>query len=111
MSDQAAQDRRPRRQLIGLALLFLAPLALAFYLYYGPAWHPVLVSDSLGHACVLWRQSSVDCHETLKASSLIDEINGRIMMPMTMPAEAMLYTLTCSPKILCKSGVMNNNAK
>jgi hypothetical protein len=41
MTDQADKDRRHRRQLIGLALLFFAPLALAFYLYYGPAWHPV----------------------------------------------------------------------
>jgi hypothetical protein len=41
MSDQAGQDRRHRRQLIGLALLFFGPLGLAFYLYYGPAWHPV----------------------------------------------------------------------
>jgi len=33
--------RRQRRVLIGLALMFFAPLAIAFYLYYGPrAWHP-----------------------------------------------------------------------
>jgi hypothetical protein len=36
-----AQDRRQRRVLIGLALLFFAPLGLAFYLYYGHGtWHP-----------------------------------------------------------------------
>lgn len=36
-----AQDRRQRRLLIALALLFFAPLGLAFYLYYGPGtWHP-----------------------------------------------------------------------
>jgi hypothetical protein len=34
-------DRRQRRVLIGLALLFFAPLGLAFYLYYGHGtWHP-----------------------------------------------------------------------
>lgn len=33
--------RHQRRLLIGLALLFLAPLGLAFYLYYGHGtWHP-----------------------------------------------------------------------
>jgi hypothetical protein len=37
----AAHDRRQRRLLIGLALLFFAPLGLSFYLYYGPAgWRP-----------------------------------------------------------------------
>jgi hypothetical protein len=37
----SAHDRRQRRVLIGLALLFFAPLGLAFYLYYGHgAWHP-----------------------------------------------------------------------
>ena len=37
----SAQDRRQRRLLIGLALLFFAPLALAFYLYYGHGtWRP-----------------------------------------------------------------------
>jgi hypothetical protein len=36
-----AGDRRQRRLLIGLALLFFAPLGLAFYLYYGHGtWHP-----------------------------------------------------------------------
>jgi hypothetical protein len=29
------QDRRRRRLLYGLAVLFYAPLALSFYLYYG----------------------------------------------------------------------------
>jgi cytochrome oxidase Cu insertion factor (SCO1/SenC/PrrC family) len=32
--------RRQRLTLIGLALLFLAPLLLAFYAYYGLHWHP-----------------------------------------------------------------------
>jgi hypothetical protein len=32
--------RRQRRVLIGLALLFFAPLGLAFFLYYGLEWHP-----------------------------------------------------------------------
>ena len=37
----SAHDRRQRRMLIGLALLFFAPLGLAFYLYYGHGtWHP-----------------------------------------------------------------------
>lgn len=37
----AAHDRRQRRLLIALALLFFAPLAVSFYLYYGPSgWHP-----------------------------------------------------------------------
>jgi hypothetical protein len=35
-----AQDRRQRRLLIGLGVLFFAPLAVSFYLYYGPAWRP-----------------------------------------------------------------------
>src|SRR5208282_3175228 len=36
-----AADRRQRRLLIGLALLFFAPLGLAFFLYYGHwTWHP-----------------------------------------------------------------------
>lgn len=38
--DPRTPDRRQRRVLIGLALLFFAPLGLAFYLYYGPAWRP-----------------------------------------------------------------------
>jgi hypothetical protein len=41
MIPRNAQDRRQRRLLIGLALLFFAPLGLAFYLYYGHStWHP-----------------------------------------------------------------------
>jgi len=40
MMDGRARTRQ-RRVLIGLALLFFAPLGLAFYLYYGHgAWHP-----------------------------------------------------------------------
>jgi len=35
-----APGRGQRRTLIVLALLFFAPLALAFYLYYGLAWRP-----------------------------------------------------------------------
>jgi hypothetical protein len=39
--DRGAHDRRQRRLLIAIALLFFAPLGLAFYLYYGPGtWHP-----------------------------------------------------------------------
>jgi len=39
--DRGAHDRRQRRLLIALALLFFAPLGLAFYLYYGHgSWHP-----------------------------------------------------------------------
>ena len=34
------RDRRQRRILIGVALMFFAPLALSFILYYGHAWHP-----------------------------------------------------------------------
>lgn len=41
MTERSAQDRRQRRLLIGLALLFFGPLGLAFYLYYGHGtWHP-----------------------------------------------------------------------
>jgi hypothetical protein len=41
MSERMVHDRRQRRLLIGLALLFFAPLGLAFYLYYGHGtWHP-----------------------------------------------------------------------
>jgi cytochrome oxidase Cu insertion factor (SCO1/SenC/PrrC family) len=35
-----AHDRRQRRILVGVALMFFAPLALSFYLYYGKYWHP-----------------------------------------------------------------------
>jgi hypothetical protein len=39
--DRIAHDRRQRRLLIVIALIFFAPLGLAFYLYYGPGnWHP-----------------------------------------------------------------------
>ncbi|MDP9084205.1 MAG: SCO family protein [Pseudomonadota bacterium] len=38
---RAAHDRRQRRVLVGIALMFFAPLAVCFYLYYGHAdWHP-----------------------------------------------------------------------
>jgi cytochrome oxidase Cu insertion factor (SCO1/SenC/PrrC family) len=40
MTGRTAHDRRQRRILIGIALLFFAPLALSFYLYYGRHWHP-----------------------------------------------------------------------
>jgi hypothetical protein len=37
----AGGDRvRQRRILIGVALMFFAPLAVSFILYYGHAWHP-----------------------------------------------------------------------
>jgi hypothetical protein len=40
-TDNLKHDRRQRRLLIGLSLLFFAPLALSFYLYYGNAgWRP-----------------------------------------------------------------------
>jgi cytochrome oxidase Cu insertion factor (SCO1/SenC/PrrC family) len=40
-AESGAPDRRQRRLLIGLALLFFAPLGLAFYMYYGHGtWHP-----------------------------------------------------------------------
>jgi hypothetical protein len=40
MIEPNAQDRRQRRILIGLALMFFAPLGLSFYLYYGKSWRP-----------------------------------------------------------------------
>jgi hypothetical protein len=40
MTPLAAHDRRQRRILIGVALIFFAPLGLSFYLYYGRNWHP-----------------------------------------------------------------------
>jgi hypothetical protein len=40
MTQASAHDRRQRRVLIGVALMFFAPLALSFYLYYGKYWHP-----------------------------------------------------------------------
>ncbi len=37
----STQDRRQRKMLIGVALMFFAPLAFAFYLYYGSnQWRP-----------------------------------------------------------------------
>jgi hypothetical protein len=33
--DRVAHDRRQRRLLVGLAVLFFAPIGLSFYLYYG----------------------------------------------------------------------------
>jgi cytochrome oxidase Cu insertion factor (SCO1/SenC/PrrC family) len=39
-AERSAHDRRQRRVLIGVALIFFAPLALSFYLYYGKFWHP-----------------------------------------------------------------------
>jgi cytochrome oxidase Cu insertion factor (SCO1/SenC/PrrC family) len=39
--ERSVHDRRQRRLLIGLALMFFAPLGVSFYLYYGHgAWHP-----------------------------------------------------------------------
>jgi cytochrome oxidase Cu insertion factor (SCO1/SenC/PrrC family) len=41
VTERSAQDRRQGRLLVVLALLFFAPLGLAFYLYYGHGtWHP-----------------------------------------------------------------------
>jgi hypothetical protein len=41
LSAREAHDRRQRRMLVGIALMFFAPLAVCFYLYYGHAdWHP-----------------------------------------------------------------------
>ena len=41
MTSGGSAQRRQRRVLVGLALMFFAPLGLAFYLYYGhAAWHP-----------------------------------------------------------------------
>src|ERR1700761_8698424 len=40
MTERSAHDRRQRRILVGIALIFFAPLALSFYLYYGRHWHP-----------------------------------------------------------------------
>jgi hypothetical protein len=36
----ADHDRRQQLKLLGLALLFFAPLAVSFYLYYGAPWRP-----------------------------------------------------------------------
>lgn len=40
MTPLSAHDRRQRRILIGVALMFFAPLGLSFYLYYGKDWRP-----------------------------------------------------------------------
>ena len=41
MTPRRAHDRRQRRLLIGLALMFFGPLGVSFYLYYGHgSWHP-----------------------------------------------------------------------
>jgi cytochrome oxidase Cu insertion factor (SCO1/SenC/PrrC family) len=40
MAELTAHDRRQRRIFIGVALMFFAPLALSFYLYYGKFWQP-----------------------------------------------------------------------
>jgi cytochrome oxidase Cu insertion factor (SCO1/SenC/PrrC family) len=40
MTERSAHDRRQRRILIGVGLMFFAPLGLSFYLYYGKNWHP-----------------------------------------------------------------------
>jgi len=41
VTPRSAHDRRQRRLLIGLALIFFAPLGVSFYLYYGHgSWHP-----------------------------------------------------------------------
>src|SRR5260221_13698378 len=41
VTPRSAHDRRQRRVLIGLALIFFGPLGVSFYLYYGHAsWHP-----------------------------------------------------------------------
>ena len=41
MTLRSAHDRRQRRLLIGLALIFFGPLGVSFYLYYGHgSWHP-----------------------------------------------------------------------
>lgn len=41
MTPRSAHDRRQRRLLIGLALMFFGPLGVSFYLYYGHgSWHP-----------------------------------------------------------------------
>jgi cytochrome oxidase Cu insertion factor (SCO1/SenC/PrrC family) len=41
VTPRSAHDRRQRRLLIGLALMFFGPLGVSFYLYYGHgSWHP-----------------------------------------------------------------------
>jgi hypothetical protein len=71
MKAPGAEDRRQRRVLIGLALIFIAPLGLAFYLYYGHgSWLPgghVNVGELVeparplpGLALPLWDSGSTD---------------------------------------------------
>jgi cytochrome oxidase Cu insertion factor (SCO1/SenC/PrrC family) len=38
--NERTPNRRQRGILIGVALMFFAPLGLSFYLYYGKNWHP-----------------------------------------------------------------------
>jgi len=41
VNPRSAHDRRQRRLLIGVALMFFGPLGISFYLYYGHgSWHP-----------------------------------------------------------------------
>jgi len=40
MSEPSSRDRFQGRLLIGLALLFFAPLGASFYMYYGHGWRP-----------------------------------------------------------------------
>jgi hypothetical protein len=41
VTPRSAHDRRQRRLLIGLALIFFGPLGVSFYMYYGHrSWHP-----------------------------------------------------------------------
>jgi hypothetical protein len=41
VTPRSVHDRRQRRLLIGLALMFFGPLGVSFYLYYGHgSWHP-----------------------------------------------------------------------
>jgi hypothetical protein len=41
VTPRTAHDRRQRRLLIGLALIFFGPLGVSFYMYYGHgSWHP-----------------------------------------------------------------------
>ena len=44
--DDEARRRRGRRQLLILAAIFFVPLAVAFWLYYGPGeWRPAATID------------------------------------------------------------------
>ena len=40
MSEQLPMTAASGALLIGVALMFFAPLGLSFYLYYGKSWHP-----------------------------------------------------------------------